>query len=85
MGTDEYGWVRAWTWTWTWIWIWIKNPSNGRSGRSMERASGRAGVIQDGVGLVETCKSEAGSLIQQTSASRWVLSAKDLSPSTTGN
>lgn len=23
--------------TWTWIWIWIKNPSNGRSGRSMER------------------------------------------------
>lgn len=38
----------------------------------MERASGRAGVIQDGVGLVETCKSEAGSLIQPTSASRYL-------------
>lgn len=44
------------------------------------RASGRAGVIQDGVGLVETCKSEARSLIQPTSASRCVLTAEHLRP-----
>lgn len=44
------------------------------------RASGRGGVIQDGVGPVETCKSEARSLIQQTSASRCVLPAEHLGP-----
>lgn len=44
------------------------------------KTSGRAGVIQDGVGPVETCKSEARSLIQQTSASRCVLPAEHLGP-----
>lgn len=48
------------------------------------RASGRAGVIQDGVGFVETSKSEARSLIQPTSASRCVPTAKHLGPKTTG-
>lgn len=47
------------------------------------RASGRAGVIQDGVGPVETCKSEARSLIQQTSASRCLLPAEHGPPKTT--
>lgn len=46
----------------------------------MGRASGRAGVIQNGVGLVETCKSEAGSLIQPTPASRWGGNGKRLKP-----
>lgn len=83
MGVDSGQWTRAWTWAWEWIWIWVKNPSNGRSGRSVEGASGGKGVIQDGVGAVETCKSEAGSLIQQTSASRSVGTAKDLGPNKT--
>lgn len=47
-------------------------------------ASGRAGVIQNGVGLVETCKSEPRSLIQPTSASRCMVAAKYLRPNTTG-
>lgn len=44
------------------------------------RASGRAGVIQDGVGLVETCNSEARSLIQPTPASRCMPNGRTLTP-----